>query len=213
MCILFYRKSSKNVQSSIRSYQPSESLQNRFCLAVTLGKTYYVKKMKTRTMTQMITLKTFFIFLLAALPSFMLAQGGSGKKVKSREWQDLVNQNDYKIQYRYNICDMKEDGIVKEEVYLQVSNLTDDTLRVSWDLELFYGERCYNCQGENDELKISFTLQPNEIIEGFCGDDNKYYLRLFSKFINGEAESKLSDFNLRNLKINTVQSNSDITPK
>lgn len=169
--------------------------------------------MKTRATTQMIMIKTFFIFLLVALPSFMFAQGGSDQKVKSREWQGLVDQSDYKIQYRYNICDLKEDGIVKEEVYLQVSNLTNDTLRVSWDLELFYGERCYNCQGENDELKISFVLQPNEIIEGSCGDENRYHLRLFSKFMNGEAESKLSDFNLRNLKINTVQSNSNIIPK
>ncbi|MGV3631393.1 MAG: hypothetical protein ACO1O6_09305 [Bacteroidota bacterium] len=161
--------------------------------------------MKTRAITQNITFyKNLFILLCAMLPSLFFAQGGSGIKVKSQDWQELTIQNDYKVLYRYNICDLKEEGIVKEEVYLQVMNLTNDTIRVSWDLELLYGDRCYNCLGENDELKISFVLNPNETIEGLCGDENKYHLRLFSKFMNGEADSKLSDFNLRNLKINTL---------
>ncbi|MCE3295267.1 MAG: hypothetical protein K0R65_981 [Crocinitomicaceae bacterium] len=138
------------------------------------------------------------------LPFFIFSQGGSASKVKSNDWNELYEQANYTIEYRYNICDLKEDGIVKEEVYLRVNNLTGDTLHVSWDLELVYGERCYNCSGENDELKINLVLPPNESISGSCGDDNKYHLRLFSRFLHGEADSKLSDFNLRNLRINTL---------
>ncbi len=162
--------------------------------------------MKTCTITSFKN-RTFYNKLLLLLPVFLplfaFSQGGASK-VRSNDWQDLYEQNGYKIEYCYQVCDLKEDGIVKEEVYLRVSNLTNETLNISWDLELLYGDRCYNCQGENEELKIAFVLAPNESITGSCGDDNEHHLRLFSRFINGEADSKLSDFNLRNLKINTL---------
>ena len=149
-------------------------------------------------------LRGWFMILAFSLLGFSLfsQENESSAKVKSSEWQKLKKEGDVLFSYRYDECLLKQDGMHKEEAYIQIKNLSSKTIALSWELELDYGYKCFNCSGdENDELKFAITLQPNESIEGFCGDSNQYKLKILSKFLGGESDSKLSDFNVKNIKV------------
>ncbi|MES2588990.1 MAG: hypothetical protein V4622_08420 [Bacteroidota bacterium] len=140
---------------------------------------------------------------LICLNSYSQTQASS--KIKSKEWQSLFNNDLVNINYRYSECNLIQDAINKEEYYLQIQNLSNETLTLSWDLELIYGDKCFNCYGENDELKFELTLNPNESIEGSCGERNQYKLNIFSKFLDGKSQAKLSDFNIKNLTFKNLK--------
>lgn len=118
---------------------------------------------------------------------------------KSDNWQSYKRADNYEISYKTSSCDLKNDGISKEEVYLKIENFSSDTIVLDYKLELVYGERCFNCDGLNDELNIHLILLPNQIIEGACGDENKYRLRVFSKFHTRESNTTLTNFALKNI--------------
>lgn len=119
-------------------------------------------------------------------------------------WQLIDRVDACELYCKKSVCDLRQDGISKEEIYFQLKNVSGDTIQVSYDLVLFYGARCYNCDFDNDELKLSITLMPYQSIEGACGDNNVKRLKVFSKFLSGESEVKLSDYQVKNLKITII---------
>lgn len=104
------------------------------------------------------------------------------------------------ISYQYGNCNLVYEGFNKDEVYLKIKNLTNKEVEVSWELALTYTNKCYNCHGESDELKFKTVIQPNQTLQGRCGEDgNPYLLKIFSGFVNNESEVKLKKFDIKNI--------------
>lgn len=143
-----------------------------------------------------------FIAFNIYLGAFVFSQAETIKVSNlSEEWQSLYNEKEVLVEYRYANCDMVQDGIAFDAVYLRIKNFSASPFIVSWELELKYGEKCYNCDNESEELKYKLELQPYEIMEGQCGDENKYHLRIFSKYLKEESETELSEFRIKNVKL------------
>lgn len=150
--------------------------------------------------------KNFKLLLLFCLTltfgSNIVAQVKVGAS-NSAEWKIFHKDSSVQIDYRFDNCNLKYDGINKDEVYLKIQNLTDEKLEINWELVLNYSNKCYNCNRENDELKFTTILEPYQILEGKCEEYNVFQLKIFSKFLNNESETKLKDFNIKYITTKT----------
>lgn len=143
--------------------------------------------------------KKLLVFVALIITSYSFAQDNSLRKVY--EWTTFFENEFVRIDYKYGDCHIPEQGLHQERVYLQFTNKTSGALALSWQLQLKYGERCYNCNGINSELQFDLKLNPNETVAGGCElkADNK--LIIFSKHLDFEsATPPLSSFLLKELE-------------
>ena len=120
------------------------------------------------------------------------------------DWKTYYKDSLVQVEYRFDNCNLQYDGINKDEVYLKIQNLKNEKIEISWELVLNYGNRCYNCDRENDELKFNTILEPNQVIEGKCEEGNSFQLKIFSRFLNNESETKLKSFAVKYITSKTV---------
>jgi hypothetical protein len=145
--------------------------------------------------------RLIFIFLFAFIFSSFTDQN---PKKRSSEWQTLYSTTQLEIKYRYAECKLPSMGMHNENVYLQVVNKTNERIKVEWNVEYWYNEKCNGCNSVDNENYKSIVIKPNETLEGSCSEQCSKELVLFSKMLNSEAKSVLTDFNLRDLKVTTI---------
>lgn len=149
----------------------------------------------------------FFIFLLLIfiLPLKNQAQTNSNiPKIKSAVWQQLISNPELVISYKYQDCIDKENGIDKEMIMLQFTNLLNVPVSITYTIDMWYNNKCVTCPSTNvttDPTTYTLTLSPNQNLSPVCkpGMDNK--LSIFSKFLNIENKNILTDFSISNLTV------------
>jgi hypothetical protein len=132
---------------------------------------------------------------------------------KPLDWKSYYKDDKVEIFYKYADCDLPKKGTHEENIYFQFINLTSETVKVEWSKELWYGDKCFNCDGNNKEFIEKINLNPLEVLSGECNPSeslekslSKNPLKIFSRFIDlPGAESQLSKFNLKNIKIEIVK--------
>jgi len=139
----------------------------------------------------------------------LFAQDKSYILKKPTEWTLVKDLSDVAIYYRYQTCDQPSEGTHKEEVYLKVVNKTNKSLTVEWDLELHYGKKCFNCDGNNAEMHAKIDLKPKEEVAGECMPNANGPLIIFSKMMTFEYPLSLSSFVLNALKVTESHSRHD----
>lgn len=144
-------------------------------------------------------------FLIALIFSFVSLFSLSQKETVISEWILLQNENGVKIEYRIGECNLPEQGSYTEEVYLKFTNTTEKDLIVDWSFDVMYGDKCYNCDGTNEEMNQRLKLNANTSKEGLCGDDNSLRLRIFSKFLDMENPEPMKSFHVNNVKVEIVK--------
>lgn len=106
----------------------------------------------------------------------------------------------YTIYYKYGVCDKPEQGTNREYVLLKVENKLEEDIRIEWDLALYFGKRCINCDGENVEMHANLKVPAKGVLVGDCSDDVPVQnLEIMSRFLNVEDTSILTDFILNNI--------------
>lgn len=166
--------------------------------------------MKTRNIIFYISIVCLFLIFGMIFISAIYAQNTSIKtlypeklpstKVKSTVWQLLESNEFIDINYKYEECELLSQGTHDENVYLQIKNKTGSAITVEWNTEYWYNQKCYGCEGSNLENHKTIYLAPNTTIEGVCAKDVNPALVIFSKMLNVETNSVLTNFNLRNIK-------------
>lgn len=146
-------------------------------------------------------LGTHFSFLFF-VSSLFLTSFSFGQE---NNWKQLYSKDGILIESRTMACEQPKQGINMEEVYLKFTNTTEKEILVDWQYDVTYGEKCYNCEGGMPEFSQRLKLAPNSSIVGECGDDNYYRLRIFSKFLNMENPSVLTDFHVKNIVLKEVK--------
>lgn len=156
--------------------------------------------MKTIILKLPLIFYTFCIALILLSSSFSTGE----PKIRSGSWQSLYSNEQIEVKYRYAECKLPSMGLHNENVYLQVINKTNERIQVEWNVEYWYNGKCNGCTpGKTENYKI-VVLKPNETLEGSCSEQCSKELVLFSKMLNYEAKSVLTDFNLRDLKVTSI---------
>lgn len=153
---------------------------------------------------QMKMFKNYLFFtsitLLMFVSTFTLADGPKAK-AKSAKWASLTKTNLLAVDYRYEECKLPSQGTDQEIVYLHLKNLTNQSISVSYNLLKYYNGKCLNCDGREEGTAYTFELKPKATLQGSCGQNTQNGLCIFSKMLNVEAESVLTNFEITNLKV------------
>lgn len=119
-------------------------------------------------------------------------------------WTTYFENNEVKIEYLYQNCDYTEQ-FDSEYVIIKATNLTDKSITIEWKEELWYDEKCINCNQDSPEYITTLTLPANSTLQGECNKWSK--LKLFSKFTEKlenmpgiDKISALTKFELKNIK-------------
>ncbi len=135
----------------------------------------------------------FSLLILAALIKPGVAQ---------EAWQNHFRNTEVEINYRSLECHDEINGIRKKLVVFQFVNLTGKSLSVSFDKQMWYGDKCTGCD-RSPEQQFTVKLTPNQTLAGSCEDKTKA-LYIVEKMI-GAKSAALTKFELADIKVLTVQ--------
>lgn len=142
----------------------------------------------------------FSILLFTCVLSFFGNFAFSQISAKSvPNWTILEERKDFKIEMKTQLCETKDDDMDKTVLLLRFTNLKKTELNLSWEFDYYFDNKCLNCDRESIEYQSTLKLQPLEILEGNCLDQEKA-LRHFVKFENIETRV-LTDFKIKNLQV------------
>ena len=110
------------------------------------------------------------------------------------DWVLYHQDKKVEIYFKSHTCDDKKNGFSFEYYLIKVRNRTNET----FVLNFFKGNQ------ENEEQKIAFVLNPNEVKVGTCEYD-PVKLRIFKSDNSQKNNSQLYKFNLT--KINVIKVN------
>ena len=136
-------------------------------------------------------------FFFIAIFGFSFAQ----QENSDAKWTKLQEKDGITIFYKKGECNQPKFASYTEDVYLKFTNTTDQIVYVEWIYDVTYGDRCFNCDGTNEEMKTRMKIEPNGSKEGVCGDDNSFHLRIFSKFTKMENKETMKEFHVKILSI------------
>jgi hypothetical protein len=125
-------------------------------------------------------------------------------KVKSTDWQLLLSNEFVDVSYRYAECSLPSEGIHNEYAYIQIKNKTSKELKIEWNTEYWYNDKCTGCDAGNKEDHKTVILKSNETLEGNCSKDCQHSLMILSKKLNLNMKTTLTNFNLRDLKATPI---------
>tara|TARA_B110000003_G_scaffold266224_1_gene292917 strand:- start:728 stop:1174 length:447 start_codon:yes stop_codon:yes gene_type:complete len=121
------------------------------------------------------------------------------------DWETYFENDTVKIEYKYQNCEYTQQ-FNSEFVIFKISNLTNNTLSLEWNEQLWYDGNCVNCETDSEENRKQITILPTSITKGICNMNNP--LRIFSKFTEKLEDmpgvnkiNALTKFELINLKI------------
>ena len=104
------------------------------------------------------------------------------------DWETYFENDTVKIEYAYQVCDFSSTAS-QELAIFKFTNLTNQTISLSYTTELWNNDQCLNCNQETEEYKKSLSLSSHEIITSNCNNEWKS-LVIFSAFITNDNEAK-----------------------
>jgi hypothetical protein len=69
------------------------------------------------------------------------------------------------IEYQYQNCEYER--FDEEKILLKITNKIDKDIFLSWNEELWYDQKCINCNLENEARKYFFTTYNNAFFKLF----------------------------------------------
>lgn len=115
-------------------------------------------------------------------------------------WTTYAENEEVKVEIKRSDCYVNS-GLDKQYFLIRITNKTQLSISVNWEMELFYNDDCKTC-GIGEYL-WQIDLAPNGTAVGDCqvGSENK--LRMFSKFIdtNYSSDDELTGFHFNKLSI------------
>lgn len=105
------------------------------------------------------------------------------------------------IKFETKLVEFKEPNrsVINNFLVFTVTNKTDENIKVTYEKEAFYNEKCYSCG--SSEAQFTIILGENEIKTGDCSNRNDKSLKTFHSFKTGESNSILTNLILKNVKI------------
>lgn len=114
--------------------------------------------------------------------------------------ESVVESNDYKISYEVQDCHDLANGLHRAYALVTFENKTNEEITLHFDMEKYLNGVCRTCNNEDNGLHHSLTLKPLETISGSC-ETTESYLRVFSKHLDFENYSTLTDLKFTNIEL------------
>lgn len=151
-----------------------------------------VKRVQLSKTSNYITMKSLkFILGLVIILSL-----GSFKQ--SSDWTLYKTEKGVQFFYKVTDCDDEKNGLYQNFVILKVVNTTNFDVKVSFKKEVWYNNECRTCDDYGNEFTTNLSLLSNSEKVGNC----KGELSIFSEFKDKPDVSKLSKFELVDIKVN-----------
>jgi hypothetical protein len=142
-----------------------------------------------------------WLFHTTFLTLLLIATSGQAQQInKPSDWQVYYENNEVRVEYKYQSCNLPWEGSHNENVYLKFVNKTTTLITVSWRNELWYNGKCHGCDG-NIEFKNQLQLSPGSTQQGSCSTSSPKELVILSKLLNVESKTKLSGFDLKDVTV------------
>ncbi len=107
----------------------------------------------------------------------------------------------YKIATRID----KHNGINADYIEIMLLNTTSNKVQITWQNELWFDGKCQTCDQYNkSEYKHKIILNGSQSLEGDCQTKENSDLLIFIKFNDKPDVRKLSDFELKYLKVDPI---------
>tara|TARA_B110000196_G_C20989351_1_gene587393 strand:+ start:407 stop:841 length:435 start_codon:yes stop_codon:yes gene_type:complete len=123
----------------------------------------------------------------------------------ANDWTTYSENDTVKIQWKYKNC-IYSDHFDSEYVILEITNKINKELTIDWQGQLWYDDKCINCETVNEENRKQIIIPAASVTEGKCITNNS--LRIFSKFTENLDKmpgvnkiTALTKFELTNIKI------------
>lgn len=139
--------------------------------------------------------------MLKPLVAVLLAVFCFSSAQAQTEWTSYYKDKLVNIDYRHADCNRPEDGMYKEEIFLRFTNLTTQTVTVTYQRALAYNDNELTVPAA--ENTFSLTLAPGETLEGKCGQKDKRFF-IFVKMLDNTSKSILTDFKLLNIQASAL---------
>lgn len=114
--------------------------------------------------------------------------------------QTLYSNNSISIESELIDCISTKNGTAKQYQLLQVKNLTDRTVKVTFKKNLWYGGKCTSCNSNSEEYISSVEIEPHGIVSGDCETYDKQ-LKVFVKMLNLKDVKQLTHFELVDVNV------------
>ncbi len=121
---------------------------------------------------------------------------------KSKMEGILFENDSVVISSRIEQCFLPKDGTENVNVLLSVRNKTSHKIKVSFQEELSYDEKCLTCG--SDEYRYSVEVEANSVKEATC--ENKLRgMAIFHHMPNGMTKTVLTDLKLTGVTITDLK--------
>ena len=121
---------------------------------------------------------------------------------RSTDWILYQEADGIQQYYKFEECNLPSEGYYRENVMLKLVNITSVEKTVDWDVVLWYGPNCINCDEANLEQHTTIVVLPGSTREGTCELEREHSLKLFSRFLNYQFDDwVLTHFELRNFTV------------
>ena len=122
----------------------------------------------------------------------------------TNEWTLYYQSNGIQLYYQEADCDDVSNGLFQKFIIIKVINTTDFKVRINWEKELWYNNKCTTCSGENEGSTTEFTSLPKSETVGDC---NNRDFSIFQSFKNHKDTPVLTRFELKNITIKPILDN------
>lgn len=141
------------------------------------------------------------IFSIAA----MLFSGVYSQAINPTEWTTYYESDEITITFTYLNCEYQEQ-FNQEYLILRIQNKSTNDITIDWQEQLWYDNKCINCEHNSLEFRKEIIVKAGETISGDCTTYNN--LRIFSKFTEKLEDmpgvdkiNTLTQFELKNINI------------
>jgi hypothetical protein len=159
-------------------------------------------------------IKLFTPIILSCLLFFNLDSQGQEQKqaytqviklTKASNWQPIYKTQALTIDYIVNTCENKDLNVNSERVHLRLNNPSNNAVKIEFDYQLYYDEKCYGCDDNTGEFHKTVILPAKKNKEGSCNTTKETDLSFFSKWIGLPSnKEELSHFQISNIKITSI---------
>ncbi len=136
----------------------------------------------------------FFLFVCSSLFSYS----------QSLNKTPYYSANGVTINVTSTNCINQKEGTAIQYLYIEINNLTASKIKLSFKKEVWYNNVCQNCNNNDVEFNTTIIIPAKSKVVGNC-DDKDTSLRIFSKMLNLDGVRKLTKYELKNIKIESIK--------
>lgn len=118
----------------------------------------------------------------------------------SQNWELYSENEQIRIEQSIQKCTDNSQGTDNTFVLLKISNKTSEEITVDFDKEVWYNGVCFGCD-EQKEKHVSLKINALSEVQGTCEKESN--IRIFHSMPQKFSKNILSDFKLKNIKIQT----------